>query len=29
MSVKAELAFDVCWVGRIYGRTYRQQAVQG
>ncbi len=28
MGVKPELAFDVCWVGRSYGRRYRQQTVQ-
>ncbi len=28
MSVKPELAFDVCWVGGSYGRRYRQQTVQ-
>jgi hypothetical protein len=29
MPVKPELAFDVCWVGRTYGRKNRQQTVQG
>ncbi len=29
MSVKPELAFDVCWAGRTYGRRYRQQTVRG
>ncbi len=28
MGVKPELAFDVCWAGRTYGRRYRQQTVQ-
>ncbi len=28
MSVKPELAFDVCWAGRTNGGRYRQQTVQ-
>ena len=28
MSVKPELAFDVCWVGRTHGRKNRQQTVR-
>src|SRR5882724_9784896 len=28
VPVRPELAFDVCWVGRAYGRTSRQRTVQ-